>query len=718
MVAAPAFFVKAKGDYCMNKQANSLVLSTIIFLVFVVSASWSIVSLTRYEHNRDLGNWQLTLGVMADSRTQTIADWIEGRFTLLQDLADNGSLQLYTQQLVNPTAANLSSEPAEISYLRNLLRSTAEQNGFVDQKKADRTIDANIAWHANNGLVLFDNKQEIITGTPGISEIGPELTEKLALVLASGRRALYDLHINANNQPVVGFLVPVFPLQRQSDNPRPMAVLYGFRDAEEGLFPFLTIRNAVTKTDESYLIQEKGDLLYYLSPLADGTRALRKSLSINAPDLVAAESIRQPGYFGQFRDYTGEMSLFTSRKVAGTPWILVQKVKVEEALAESKTHQNFLLISLVLALLLASALMVAAWWYGSTVRERKAVHELREKTVNLESQTDLLNAITDNITDCVFLLDGKDRILFSNRSLANRLGVEDQSLEGKSLSSAFGVQTAKTLGDFCRQARLEEGLIVNEMVIELADRPLSILSSFVPLPIEDRSKAGPVLVSLNDVTLVQEARQKKERLMSQIVSSLMRAIDLHDPYSANHSANTAILAVAIARALGVSSGMLATIATAGDLCNLGKLSIPRDLLTKQDKLTEDERKLLQKETVYACDILSQIDFDGPVLDVIAQKHELLDGSGYPVGLKGDEIIEPARILAVANAFVAMVSPRAYRDRMELREILDQFIKEDGERYGRHVVAALFHVAENNIDWQTWKKNKGIFVLKQNDSTEM
>ncbi len=694
----------------MKRQTNSLVISVIIFVLFVSTASWAIIRLARYEYDRDLGNWQLTLGVMADSRAQAITDWVEGRFALLQELADNGSLQLYTQQLGTRSAANLSSEPAEISYLRNLLRSTAAQNGFIDQEKSGRAINANVASHADNGLVIFDNEQQLVTGTPGISELDPELGEALASVLISGRRALFDLRLNANGRPVVGFLVPVFPLQRQSDNPRPMAVIYGVRDAEEGLFPFLTVRNAVTRTDETYLVQAKGDLVYYLSPLVDGTRALRKSLSVNADDLVAAESIRQPGSFGQLRDYNGQMSLFTSRKIAGAPWVMVQKVEVSEALAEARTHQHFLFISLLLALLLASALMIAAWWYGSTIREREAVHDLREKSLNLESQTNLLNAITDNITDFVLLLDGRDKVLFANQALTNRLGTDGQALRAKSLSSLFGVQTARILENFCRQVRLEEEIMVNEMVIELSDCPLSILATFVPLPSEDRSKPGSVLVSLNDVTLLQEARRKKERFMGQIVSSLMRAIDLHDPYSANHSANTAILAAAIARTLGLSSDMLATIATAGDLCNLGKLSIPRNLLTKQEKLTAEERQLLQQETVYACDILSKIDFDGPVLEVIAQKHELLDGSGYPNGLKGDEIIEPARILAVANAFVAMVSPRAYRERMEVRAILDQFIREDDSRYDRHVVAALFHVAENNIDWQAWEKNKGLFSL--------
>ena len=82
----------------------------------------------------------------------------------------------------------------------------------------------------------------------------------------------------------------------------------------------------------------------------------------------------------------------------------------------------------------------------------------------------------------------------------------------------------------------------------------------------------------------------------------------------------------------------------------------------------------------------------------------MDGSGYPERLSGDRIILTARILAVANAFVALVSPRAYREAVSIEEALDQLLKEAGSKYDRRVVAALFHVAGHRSDWSGWRRD--------------
>jgi HD-GYP domain-containing protein (c-di-GMP phosphodiesterase class II) len=90
---------------------------------------------------------------------------------------------------------------------------------------------------------------------------------------------------------------------------------------------------------------------------------------------------------------------------------------------------------------------------------------------------------------------------------------------------------------------------------------------------------------------------------------------------------------------------------------------------------------------------------------VQQKNECLDGSGYPLGVSGEAIHLESRILAVANAFVAMTSSRAYRSGKPVNEVLDILIAEAGSRYDRQVIAALFHVAENHSDWMNWQQVK-------------
>jgi len=674
---------------------TSFYISAGVLLAVLIVGIWAVFSLTKYEKKRDLNNWRLTLGVMADSRANAVDTWAENRFSILRELSLNGSLQLYIQQLVDRPDRNKASEPAQVSYLRNLLTATAQRGGFDSRQPSSPTVNANLAFHSDNGITLFSSSNQIITSTPGVSQPDIQLKKAIQSVFASGEHAFYNMFLNANNQPIVGFLVPVFALQKQSDQQFPIAVIYGFQNASRSLFSMLENKGLSTETTETLLVRKENNLVFYLSPLADKTPAMKRSLAANTDELLSAHALNNPGQFWQGNDYSGTSCLFTSRSLSGLNWTLVQKISIEEALAESNTHQQFLLIALLLALLLGGSLIIAAWWHGSSIREKQTTHELRVKSRQLEAQTTLLNAINDNMTDYVMLIDIRNLLIFANHTLSAQLSTPSEDLKGKSLQSIFGPENSKSLQSLLNEAFPSDAPVVREIHMQLQQKKFTFNAACVTIQYRDKVKST-ALVTLTDVTNLQETQAKKERLMGQIISALMRAIDLHDPYSANHSAKTTKVALAIANAMGLKEKLISTIGIAANLCNLGKLSIPRELLLKTDPLTDEEQKVMRQETVYAIDIIANIDFEGPVQETIAQKNELLDGSGYPNGLTEDDIILPARILAVANGFIAMISPRAYRDKLSDKEALDQLLKTADTRYDRQVVAALFHVVENKI----------------------
>jgi HD-GYP domain-containing protein (c-di-GMP phosphodiesterase class II) len=676
-------------------KRTSFYISAGVLLVVVIIGIWAVFSLIKYEKKRDLNNWRLTLGVMADSRANTVDSWAENRFSILRELSLNGSLQLYVQQLIDRSDKIKDFEPAQLSYLRNLLTATAQRGGFDSSQPSSPTVNANIAFHANNGITLFSSSSQIITSTPGVSQPDIQLKKAIQSVFASGEHAFYNMFLNANNQPVIGFLVPVFTLQKQGDQQFPIAVIYGFQNASESLFTMLGNKGFSTETTETLLVSKDNNLVFYLSPLADKTPAMKRSLAANTDELLSAQALNRPGQFGQGNDYSGTSCLFTSRNLAGLNWTLVQKISIEEALTESNTHQRFLLITLLLSLLLGVSLMIAAWWHGSSVREKQTTHELRVKSKQLETQTTLLNAINDNMTDYVMLIDIRNQLIFANHTLSAQLSTPAEDLKGKSLQSIFGPENSKPLHSLLNEAFPSDTPVIREIHMQLRQEEFTFNAACVTLQYRDKVKST-ALVTLTDVTSLQESQAKKERLMGQIISALMRAIDLHDPYSANHSAKTTKVALAIAHAMGLKEKLVSTVGIAANLCNLGKLSIPRELLLKTDALTNKEQKIMKQETVYATDIIANIDFEGPVQETIAQKNEFLDGSGYPNTLKEDDIILPARILAAANGFIAMISPRAYRDRLSEKEALNQLLITTDTRYDRQVVAALFHVVENKI----------------------
>jgi HD-GYP domain-containing protein (c-di-GMP phosphodiesterase class II) len=158
------------------------------------------------------------------------------------------------------------------------------------------------------------------------------------------------------------------------------------------------------------------------------------------------------------------------------------------------------------------------------------------------------------------------------------------------------------------------------------------------------------------------------------------------------------VANAIGRELRLGKKERQILELAATLANLGKIMIPREILVKTEPLTDAEHELLLKHVQHGLELLENLDFDGPVLETIAQKQELLDGSGYPHGLRAEQMSQTGKILSVANTFVALTSPRAYRMGISTKNAVSELMADADTRYDRQVVAALFHIAENRKEW--------------------
>ena len=140
---------------------------------------------------------------------------------------------------------------------------------------------------------------------------------------------------------------------------------------------------------------------------------------------------------------------------------------------------------------------------------------------------------------------------------------------------------------------------------------------------------------------------------------------------------------------------------AAALMNLGKMLVPDTLLTKQEKLNDGEIRLIRESLQTSADLISAIEFDGPVAETMRQLQENFDGSGHPRQLAGDAILLPARIVAVANAFVAMVSPRAWRPGLDVDTAATQLLKDAGGKFDRRVVVALINLLDNRGARRRW-----------------
>lgn len=180
---------------------------------------------------------------------------------------------------------------------------------------------------------------------------------------------------------------------------------------------------------------------------------------------------------------------------------------------------------------------------------------------------------------------------------------------------------------------------------------------------------------------------KLQGVLDQTVQALASITEIKDPYTAGHQQRVADLARAIAREFGLPKDMVEGIHVAGTLHDIGKIAIPAEILTKPSKLLEIEFGLVKTHSQVGYQILERIDFPWPVAEAVRQHHERIDGSGYPRGLRRDQIIPQARILAVADVVEAMASHRPYRPAHGIDSALAEIMRGRGGVYDPEVADA-------------------------------
>jgi putative nucleotidyltransferase with HDIG domain/PAS domain S-box-containing protein len=186
---------------------------------------------------------------------------------------------------------------------------------------------------------------------------------------------------------------------------------------------------------------------------------------------------------------------------------------------------------------------------------------------------------------------------------------------------------------------------------------------------------------------LEESALELRGQLSDMVKAMGAIVGLRDPYTAAHEHRVTLLALAMADELDVDEECREGLALAGEVHDIGKISVPAEILTKPSRLSAVEFTMIRLHAEAGRDILSTINFRQPVAAIVAQHHERLDGSGYPEGLRGDEILPEAKILAVADVVEAMASHRPYRPGLGLDAALGEVRDGAGTRYDAAAVEA-------------------------------
>ncbi|MEK7875967.1 MAG: PAS domain S-box protein, partial [Pseudomonadota bacterium] len=201
-------------------------------------------------------------------------------------------------------------------------------------------------------------------------------------------------------------------------------------------------------------------------------------------------------------------------------------------------------------------------------------------------------------------------------------------------------------------------------------------------------RGRPAVIGLiQDISEKKRAEEEIQRYVAQLETAFMSTVEvattiseMRDPYTAGHERRVAEIAVAIGAELGFDARRQEGLRVAGYLHDIGKITVPSEILSKPGKLTPIELQLIQQHSQASYDVLKDVEFPWPVAQVALQHHERMDGSGYPQGLKGDAILPEARIMAVADVVEAMSSHRPYRPGLGIDKALAEIARGRGTAY--------------------------------------
>lgn len=227
-------------------------------------------------------------------------------------------------------------------------------------------------------------------------------------------------------------------------------------------------------------------------------------------------------------------------------------------------------------------------------------------------------------------------------------------------------------------------------------------SDFIHKPFELKELLIRIKRVFRERALRNELNFRLKQTMSAlegVVHALSLSIGARDPYTAGHQKRSTDLAVEIARVMGLSEDSITGVRMAGAIHDLGKIAVPADILTRPSSLSNMEFSLVKTHSEVGYNILKEIDFPWPIAETIYQHHERLDGSGYPRGLQGDEILLEAKIMAVADVVEAISSHRPYRPAFEIDIAAKEIFDNQGSLFDVDVTnACLQIIQEKNFDF--------------------
>lgn len=319
------------------------------------------------------------------------------------------------------------------------------------------------------------------------------------------------------------------------------------------------------------------------------------------------------------------------------------------------------------------------------LQQKKAEEALRQ------SQQEFISIFRDN-PEAIVYVDEKGNILDINLRFSELFGYSLKEIKGKNINSGIihppdKIEEGKDIDN----EALSKGYVSFETIRKKKDGtlfPVSMSGS----PVIVNGKPRGIIGIFRDITerknteeQLKESFKKLQKTMEDSIYSISLVTEARDAYTAGHQRKVSKLAVALAEEMGFSKDKVEGIKIAALIHDVGKINLPAEILSKPGKLSEIEFNLIKNHSKIGYDILKKVDFFWPIAEIVFQHHEKINGSGYPRGLKGDEILLEAKIIGVADVVEAMSSHRPYRPALGIDKALEEISQNKGILYDSQIV---------------------------------
>ncbi len=410
----------------------------------------------------------------------------------------------------------------------------------------------------------------------------------------------------------------------------------------------------------------------------DTAVAMSKALDNQTWDVILCDN-SMPGF-----DASSALELYKDKGL-DLPFIIVSGTIADEtAVAAMKAGAHDYIMKDNLARL-SSAI-------DRELREAKNRQERRNAEIQLKKSEEKYRTLFEDSRDAIYINNEKGELIDFNLSTLEIFGYSREEM--------LGINTKAVFVNPDEYGRLQDEIAqkgsVREFRVKLRKKDGTEMDCLITSTVRharDKSKLGYQGI-IRDISELVSGRKQIEKTLNELrkalggtIEAMALTVETRDPYTAGHQRRVSNLARGIATEMGVSKDQIQGVRMAGVIHDIGKISVPGEILSKPGKISQNELGIIKEHPQVGYNILKTVDFPWPIAQIVLQHHERMNGSGYPNGISGENILLEARILAVADVVEAMASHRPYRAAIGINFALEEISKNRGSFYDSKVVDA-------------------------------